>query len=64
MQVADANANPVLLSEKAFVPVVGQATYQAVTLPAGAKKIGDPPAQLRSVSLPPIAAKSSAPSRT
>jgi hypothetical protein len=64
LQVADANANPVLLSEKAFVPVAGQATYQAVTLPAGAKKIGDPPAQLRSVALPPIAVKANAASKT
>ena len=64
LQVADANANPVLLSEKAFVPVVGHATYQAVKLPAGTKKIGDPPAQLRSVALPPIAAQVSAPSKT
>ena len=39
LQVTDANANPVLLSEKAFVPVVGQATYQAVTLPAGRAKV-------------------------
>lgn len=60
LQVADANANPVLLSEKAFVPVVGQATYQAVTLPAGAKKIGDPPADVRSVAMPPINVKTNA----
>jgi hypothetical protein len=60
LQVADANANPVLLSEKPFVPVVGQATYQAVTLPAGAKKIGDPPAELRSIALPPITVKTNA----
>jgi hypothetical protein len=60
LQVADANANPVLLSETAFVPVVGQATYQVVTLPAGAAKLGDPPAELRSVALPPITAKTGA----
>jgi hypothetical protein len=61
LQVADASANPVLLSEKAFVPVVGVATYQAVTLPAGAKKIGDPPAEVRSLALPPMAPKADAP---
>lgn len=60
LQVANANANPVLLSETAFVPVVGKATYQVVTLPAGAAKLGDPPAELRSVALPPITAKPSA----
>jgi hypothetical protein len=47
------------LSQAPFVPVVGAATYQAVTLPPGASKLGDPPAELRSVALPPIAAKSS-----
>jgi hypothetical protein len=53
LQVADASANPVLLSETAFAPVVGKATYHAVTLPAGAAKLGDPPAELRSVAMPP-----------
>ena len=56
LQVADASANPVLLSETAFVPVIGKATYQAVTLPAGAAKLGDPPAELRGVAMPPAAA--------
>ena len=56
LQVADASANPVLLSETAFVPVTGKATYQAVILPAGAAKLGDPPAELRSVAMPPAAA--------
>ncbi|MFZ0311532.1 MAG: hypothetical protein WAL85_02375 [Candidatus Korobacteraceae bacterium] len=60
LQVTDANANPVLLSQTAFVPVVGQATYQAVTLPAGAAKLGDLPAEVRAVALPPIAAKTAA----
>lgn len=60
LEVADANANPVLLSQSAFVPAVGKAAYQVVTLPAGAPKIGDPPAELRSVALPRITAKPSA----
>ena len=54
LQVADASANPVLLSEKAFVPVIGKAIYQAVTLPAA--KLGDPPAELRAVAMPLAAA--------
>jgi hypothetical protein len=61
LQVADANANPVLLSETAFVPVVGKATYQTVVLPAGAAKLGDPPANLRTVAMPPITGKTQAP---
>jgi hypothetical protein len=64
LQVADASANPVLLSETAFVPVIGKATYQAVTLPVGAAKLGDPPAELRSVAMPPAAAASRAPSKS
>jgi hypothetical protein len=56
LQVADASANPVLLSETAFAPVIGKATYQAVTLPAGGAKLGDPPVELRSVAMPPAAA--------
>jgi hypothetical protein len=56
LQVADAIANPVLLSETAFVPVIGKATYQAVTLPSGAAKLGDPPGELRSVAMLPAAA--------
>lgn len=60
LQVADPNANPVLLSEKPFVPTTGRAAYQVLLLPAGGAKLGDPPAELRSVALPPIAAKSGA----
>ena len=62
LQVTDANANPVLLSERGFVPLAGQATYQAVTLPPGAKKIGNPPAEVRSVALPPTTSKAKGPS--
>jgi hypothetical protein len=52
LQITDAKANPVLLSETAFVPVTGQATYQSVTLPAGDKKLGNLPADIRAVALP------------
>ena len=54
LQITDANANPVLLSETAFVPVTGMATYQAVILPAGEKKLGDLPANIRAVALPDL----------
>jgi hypothetical protein len=68
IQITDAKANPVLLSETAFVPVTGKAAYQAVTLPPGHKKLGNLPADIRAVALPDLksapkqkAAKSAAP---
>jgi hypothetical protein len=54
LQVADANANPVFLSATAFQPAAGNATYQVVTLPAGTPTLGDPPAAVRTVALPPV----------
>jgi hypothetical protein len=53
LQIADDKANPVLLSTTAFEPSTGQATYQMVTIPAGAAPLGDPPAQVRAAALPP-----------
>jgi hypothetical protein len=53
LEVVDAKANPVFLSTTAFQPVVGSATYQVVTLPAGEPALGDPPATIRAVALPP-----------
>jgi hypothetical protein len=55
IQVTDAKANPVLLSETAFVPATGKATYQAVSLPAGHKKLGNLPADIRAVAMPDLA---------
>lgn len=54
LQITDAKANPVLLSEIAFVPVMGKATYQTVTLPADDKKLGNLPADIRAVALPDL----------
>jgi hypothetical protein len=53
LQVADTQANPVFLSTSAFQPSTGNATYQVVTVPAGKAILGDPPAQIRAVALPP-----------
>lgn len=53
LEVADTSANPVYLSSTAFVPVQGQAVYQTITLPAGGTELGDPPATVRAVALPP-----------
>jgi hypothetical protein len=54
LQIADTKANPVFLSTSAFLPSVGTATYQVVTLPAGEPALGDPPAEVRAVALPPV----------
>jgi hypothetical protein len=54
LQIADTKANPVFLSTSAFLPSVGAATYQVVTLPAGEPALGDPPAEVRAVALPPV----------
>jgi hypothetical protein len=53
LQIADAKANPVLLSTTAFAPSTGQAIYQVVTIPAGGAALGDPPADVRAVAMPP-----------
>jgi hypothetical protein len=53
LEVADANAYPVYLSDTPFRPVTGTVTYQNVTLAPGNKPIGDPPQQIRDVAMPP-----------
>jgi hypothetical protein len=57
VQVCDANANPVLSSSTPFTPVTGQATYQVLTLSASGQTLGDPPAEIRAVAMPPITSK-------
>lgn len=57
VQVCDANANPVLSSTTSFAPVKGKATYQVLTLPASGQSLGDPPAEIRAVAMPPTTSK-------
>jgi hypothetical protein len=57
VQVCDANANPVLSGTTPIAPVTGQATYQVLTLPASGQSLGDPPADVRAVAMPPIKTK-------
>lgn len=57
VQVCDASANPVLSNSTAFAPVTGQATYQVLTLSASGQTLGDPPAEIRAVAMPPAADK-------
>jgi len=52
LEIANTKAQPVYLSTTPFQPVLGSATYQNVTLPAGGKPIGDPPEAIRRVALP------------
>jgi hypothetical protein len=54
LEIADAKANPVLLSQTPFVPVAGSASYQAVTLPAGGKPLGDPTPAIRNIAFPRV----------
>lgn len=52
VEVADANAEPVYLSPNAFVPALGAATYENITIASGNKPIGDPPGVIRAFALP------------
>jgi hypothetical protein len=53
LEVADTQAQPVYLSGAAFEPAAGSVTYQNITLLPGNQPIGDPPAEIRSVAMPP-----------
>jgi hypothetical protein len=50
--IANAKAQPVYLGATAFAPTLGTATYQNITLAAGASPIGDPPDSIRQAALP------------
>jgi hypothetical protein len=54
LQIGNAAGNPVYASTTAFVPKVGAATYQDVTLVAGTKVLVTLPTVLREVILPPL----------
>ena len=52
VEITDSKERPVYLSPTAFQPVLGNATYQNIILPADDQAIGAPPAQIRAVALP------------
>jgi hypothetical protein len=52
LEIANTSGKPIYLSTTAFVPTIGAATYQNITLPAGEKPIGDPPPSIRDVAIP------------
>lgn len=64
LEVCDANANPVFASSTPFNPVAGQAVYQIVMLPTSAQPLGDPPAEIRAVAMPPTKGTAGSPKRT
>jgi hypothetical protein len=53
LEVANEKAEPVYLNTAAFTPVLGQATYQTITLAAGEPVLGDPPEEIKRVAMPP-----------
>jgi len=55
--IANTKGEPVYLSTTAFQPAANAATYQNLSLAAGEKPLGDPPAEIRQVAIPPQAAK-------
>jgi hypothetical protein len=57
LAIADSKAQPVFLSNVAFEPVTGGATYQNIVLSPGNQPIGDPPREIRDIALPKAAKK-------
>jgi hypothetical protein len=55
--IANAKSEPVYLSTTAFQPAANAAAYQSISLAAGEKPLGDPPAEIRQVAIPPQATK-------
>ena len=53
IEVANERGEPVYLSETPFQPAAGGATYLNIVLREGNLPIGDPPAQIRDVAIPP-----------
>lgn len=52
VEIANAQAEPVYLATNAFQPAAGSTTYQNITLAAGKKPLGDPPAEIKKIALP------------
>jgi hypothetical protein len=52
VEIANTKGLPIYLGTTALQPAPGSATYQNITIPAGAQPIGDPPAAIRSVAIP------------
>jgi hypothetical protein len=61
VSVANTKGEQVYLSSTAFAPAAGSASYQSLSLATGAKPLGDLPAQIQKVAVPPEAEKAPAP---
>jgi len=61
VEIVDTRARPVYLSESAFEPVPGAATYLTIVLSAGDRPIGDPPKEIREITFPKGQGKKSPP---
>jgi hypothetical protein len=55
--IANTKGEPVYLSKTAFQPASNGATYQNISLAAGEKPLGDPPAEIRQIAIPQKATK-------
>ena len=52
VEIANANAEPVYLASTPIQPAAGSTTYQNISLAAGKKPLGDPPAEIKKIALP------------
>jgi hypothetical protein len=52
VEIANAQAEPVYLATSAFQPAAGSTTYQNISLVAGKKPLGDPPAEIKKIAMP------------
>lgn len=58
IEIVNPKAQPIYIAATAFQPSAGSATYQNITLPAGEKPLGDPPAAIRKIAFPAQTEKS------
>jgi hypothetical protein len=52
IEIANTKGEPVYLATIALQPAAGSATYQNISLAAGAKPLGDPPPEIRKIAVP------------
>ncbi len=52
VEIANQQGAPIYVGTTAFQPAPGSTTYRNITLPVGAKPIGDPPAEIKKIAIP------------
>ncbi len=55
VEIANAQGEPVYLATAPFQPAAGSTTYQTISLATGNAPLGDPPAEIKRVAIPPQA---------